>query len=180
MTNRRRSTGQQPGTKSASRPADKPRVNRGFSSSAGVHRIFHFRASEEVFRTVVFDALEDTRDGCVLRGETRRRSILPGPPCPAAPLCAARPDPPVVCPGFGFGRFVLHRISFFRAYGETFRRCVRDALEGTRDACLLGGLFCRRPVLTDPAPPPRRALRPDLPVVCSGFRIDRSVSDTGF
>ena len=40
-----------------------------------------------------------------------------------------------------------------------------DALEGTRDACLLGELFCRRPVLTSPAPPPRRALRPDRSLV---------------
>ena len=40
-----------------------------------------------------------------------------------------------------------------------------DALEGTRDACLLGELFCRRPVLTDPVPSPRRALRPGAPPV---------------
>ena len=38
-----------------------------------------------------------------------------------------------------------------------------------------GRLFCRRPVLTDPAPPPRRALRPDPPVVCSGFGFDKKV-----
>ena len=48
-----------------------------------------------------------------------------------------------------------------------------DALKGTRDACLLGELFCRRPVLTDPVPSLRRALRPDAPVVCSGFGLDR-------
>ena len=29
----------------------------------------------------------------------------------------------------------------------------------------MGGLFCRRPILTGLAPSPRRALRPDLPVV---------------
>ena len=57
-----------------------------------------------MFRTVVFDALEGTRDGCVLREQTRRRLTLLGPPRPAAPPCAARPDPPVVCPGFGFDR----------------------------------------------------------------------------
>ena len=38
-----------------------------------------------------------------------------------------------------------------------------------------GRLFCRRPVLTDPASPPRCALRPDPPVVCSGFGLDKSL-----
>ena len=113
-TKRRRSTRQQPGTKSASRPVDKPRINRGsttrFVPSCGLDRISLVRASEEMFRTVVFDVLEDTRDGCVLRRETRRRPILPGPPCPAAPLCAARPDPPVVCPGFGFDKYLTETI----------------------------------------------------------------------
>ena len=32
---------------------------------------------------------------------------------------------------------------------------------------------CIQPVLTDPVPSPRRALRPDAPVVCSGFGFDR-------
>ena len=46
-------------------------------------------------------------------------------------------------------------------------------LEGTSEACLLGGQFCWHPVLPDPAPPPRRAPRPDSPVVCPGFGLDR-------
>ena len=53
----------------------------------------------------------------------------------------------------------LHRISFVFVFGEMFRRHVVDVLEGTRDTCLLGELFSRRPVLPDPAPP--SALRPD-------------------
>ena len=69
--------------------------------------------------------------------------------------------------------FGLHRILFVRASGETFRRRVFDALGGTRDACLLGALFCRRPVLPGPAPPLRRAPRPDPPVVCPGFGFDK-------
>ena len=72
-----------------------------FVPAFGLHRISLVRASEMMFKTVVFDALEDTSDGGVLRGETRW-PILLDPPCPAAPLCAARPDPPVVFPGFGF------------------------------------------------------------------------------
>ena len=67
----------------------------------------------------------------------------------------------------------LHRISLVRASGETFRRRVFDALEGTREACPLGEQFCWHPVLPDPAPPPRRAPRPDPPVVCPGFGFDK-------
>ena len=57
----------------------------------------------------------------------------------------------------------LHRISLVRACGETFRRRVFDALGGTRDACLLGKLFCRRPILPGPAPPSLCARRLDPP-----------------
>ena len=38
-----------------------------------------------MYRTVVFDALEGTRDGCVLREQTHRRPILPGPAPPSRP-----------------------------------------------------------------------------------------------
>ena len=52
------------------------------------------------------------------------------------------------------------------------RRRVFDALGGTGEACFLGEQFCWYPVLPYPAPPPRRALRPDAPVVCPGFGFD--------
>ena len=54
-----------------------------------------------------------------------------------------------------------------------FKRRFYDASESTREACLLGGQFCWHPVLPDPAPPLRHALRPDLPVVCPGCGLDR-------
>ena len=63
----------------------------------------------------------------------------------------------------------LNGISLVRASGETFRRRVFDALEGTREACPLGEQFCWHPVLPDPAPLPCRAPRPDPLVVCPGF-----------
>ena len=69
--------------------------------------------------------------------------------------------------------FGLHRFSLVRASGETFRRRAFDALGGTREDCLLGEQFCRHPFLTNPAPSPRRVLRADPPVVCSGFGLDR-------
>ena len=75
----------------------------------------------------------------------------------------------------GFCSIGLHMISLVRASGKTFKRRVFDALERPRDACLLGELFCWHPVLPDPAPPPRRAPRPDPPVVCPGFGLDKSV-----
>ena len=89
QTNRCRSTGQQPRTKSGFRPADKPLVNRTFCSSIGLHRISLVRASKETFRTGVFDALGGTRDGCLLGEPIRRRPVLPGPARPAM----RRPDP---------------------------------------------------------------------------------------
>ena len=59
-----------------------PVINRlstaRFRSSNGLHKIYLVRASEELFKTVVFDALEGTRAGCVL---THRR------PAPTRPLC---------------------------------------------------------------------------------------------
>ena len=126
-----------------------------------------------MFRTVVLDALEDTSDGCVLRGEKFRRSILPGPPCPAAPLCAARPEPPLVCPGFRIERFGLNKISLVRASGETFRRRFVDAVESKTDPCLLGQQFCWHLVLLDPAVRP--AVRPDL----ARLRCVRVLDSTG-
>ena len=92
-TRRRRSTGQPPGTKSGRRIADKLRVNRGLCSSIGLHWISFVRVSEESFRTVVFDALGGKRVGCSLGEPTRRRPVLPGPVRPAAPPCAAPPQP---------------------------------------------------------------------------------------
>ena len=68
--------------------------------------------------------------------------------------------------------FGLHRISLVRASGETFRRRVFDALEGTSEACSLDEQFCWHLLLPDSAPPPRRAPRPDPPVVCPGFKLD--------
>ena len=87
----RRSTGQQPGTKSSSRHADnpqetaeKPIVKRGTSSSIGLPTIWLVRASGETFRRRVFDALEKTRVACLL-GEVF---------CPTPPRRpAVRPDP---------------------------------------------------------------------------------------
>ena len=95
--------------------AYQPLVNRGLCSPNGLHRNSLSRASENMFRTIVFDALEGTRDGCVLRQQTRRRPTLPGPPRPAAPPCATRPYPPVVCPGFGFDKQVVNKLCLYQA-----------------------------------------------------------------
>ena len=66
MTIRRRSNGQQPGTKSGRRPGNKPLV-RSLCSSIACYMISFVRASEESFRTVVCHALkflEGKRNGC--------------------------------------------------------------------------------------------------------------------
>ena len=55
--------------------------------------------------TGFFGSLEGRREGCLLPGSTRRRSVLPSPAPPSPPRHAPpRPDRPVVCPGFGFDR----------------------------------------------------------------------------
>ena len=43
------------------------------------------RASEESFKTVVFEALGDKRDACFLGGQTRRRPVRFGPARPGHP-----------------------------------------------------------------------------------------------
>ena len=106
-TKRRRSTGQQPGTKSARGLADKPRINRSstadFVPAFGLHRISLVRASGETFRRRVFDALEGTGVPCFLGEQFCWHAVLHNPAPP--PRCAPRPDPPVVCPGFGLDRW---------------------------------------------------------------------------
>ena len=102
---RRRSTGQQPKMKSGSAPV----VNRTFCFSIGLHRIWLLRASEESFRTGVFDALEGTRGSCpwANRSVGVPSSPAPGPRPAPPPRRAPRSDPPVVhvCSGFGFDKF---------------------------------------------------------------------------
>ena len=104
-TNRRRSTGQQPGTKSARGPAAKPRVKRGLCSSTGLHRISFVRGCEETFRTVVYDTMGGWQDRRLLGRSNRRHAVLPGPAPPRRPAMR-RADPPEVCPGFGLDRFL--------------------------------------------------------------------------
>ena len=48
------------------------RVQRGFCSSIGLHRISLVRASEETFRTGVFNAFEVSRNGCLLGEHVRQ------------------------------------------------------------------------------------------------------------
>ena len=88
---------------------------------------------------------------------------------PARPRPAASSFAPTR-PALGMSGFWVRQV---RSSGENFRRRVFDASEGTGDACLLGEMFCRRPVLPCPAPPPRRAPRLDPPVVCPGFGLGR-------
>ena len=67
-----------------------------------------------------------------------------------------RHDPPMVCPDFGFDRYIVFRLCVLWTV-------VLDASEGTRDNCSLGELFFRPPVLPGSAPPRCPAVgRPDL------------------
>ena len=91
----------------------------------------------------------------------------PAPPRPAAPPCAAptRPARGVYSTGFVCSCFWRDvQASFSRYFGGY-----------ERDPCFLGEQFCRHTVLLDPTSSarPRRAPRPDPPVVCPGFGLDR-------
>ena len=97
------------------RAAVVPRINRlstaghpRFFFSNDLHRNYFVRAAEKLFGTVIFDALEGARDGYFLREQTCRRPTLPSPPRPDASPCAARPDPPVVCPVYGDKKAPIH------------------------------------------------------------------------
>ena len=82
-----------------------PLVNRSLCSPINLHRISLVRASGATFRRRVFDALEKSRKDCPLGAQFywKKVPLDPAPP----PRRAPRRDPPVVCPGFGFDKFVL-------------------------------------------------------------------------
>ena len=101
-----------------------------------------------------FDALEGTVNFCFLGEKFCWHPILPDP---ARPLRRAlRPDPPVICPGFGFDNKYELDCSCFR---RDVQDSVLDSLEGKREGCLRAGSTQRRPVLPSPAPLCRPAVR---------------------
>ena len=169
--NKRRSTGQQPGTKSAHSPSDKPRINR--LSTGCQPRVLFFHLFPYEFLFVCFR--RDINQSCIRCPGVQEGRLTLGPIkpsvsrftqlCPAPPPCRAPPKPTRL--------LYVWVLDITSVLGESLRGFVFDALGGTRDACPLCDLFCRRPVLPDPAPPPRRAPRPDPPVVCSVFELDK-------
>ena len=87
------------------RAAVTPRLNRGSTARCvppSVYLGFRLVVITKNFKTIVFDALEGKKAGCLLGGPTRRRPDLRcrAPPCRTA---VRRPAPPrpAVCPGFG-------------------------------------------------------------------------------
>ena len=109
--------------------ADQPRVNRTFCSPSGLHRNSFVLASEGTFRRNSLRCSgKQKRNGCFLCKLTRRPPFLPRT---APPLCRAplRPDPPVVCPGFGFERFHDHTGSCFAP------QCNEDYCHGRLGGC---------------------------------------------
>ena len=92
-TNRRRYTGQRPGTKSASRPVDKPGTNRGSSSPIGLHRVSSVRASKGKPKRSFFPRLGGNGVFFVLGEQSRRRRpVLLVPARPRRPA-VRRPVP---------------------------------------------------------------------------------------
>ena len=79
---------------------DKPRVNRTFCSSTGLHRISFVRACEETFRTVFYSALEGQRGGWLPRPPKCRHLVLPSVAPPRRPPCAVPTRPARCVSGF--------------------------------------------------------------------------------
>ena len=92
-TNRRRSIGQQSGSKSGFRPADKPRVNRTFCSSICVHMISFVHASGETFGTVSFLRRPGVQEVRLFPGRTGPSASCSAPPAPPRRPAVHRPAP---------------------------------------------------------------------------------------
>ena len=135
-TNRRRYTGQLPGTKSA-RVRDQPLMNRG--------SIAHF------VPPFVFPDMP-----CMKRAykDKRRRSTGQQPGRKSARGPADKPRINRLSTGGFVSAFGLNMIFLVRAYRETFRRRFLDALEGTKDHCFLGKQFRWHPILPNSTRPP--------------------------
>ena len=105
----------------------------------------------------------------ILKGQKRRRSTVQQPGTKGASRLG---DNPLVnrslCSPIG-----LNGVSLVCASGGMSRRRVFDVLGGAGDGCPLGAPFCQCPVLPGPAPPSRRAPRPDPPVARPGLGLDK-------
>ena len=75
--------------------------------TTGFHRISFVRACEETFKTIFYGTVETFRDGRLRGRPNCRHPLLPSFAPPRFPPCTAstRPDPSVLCLGFGFDRF---------------------------------------------------------------------------
>ena len=119
-----------------------------------------------------FEALEGTVDFCFLGEKFCWHAILPDP---ARPLRRAlRPDPPVVCPGFGFDSFGVQNHKCIHTY-DFACACFWENIQGTCPRCFggyEGRLSSGRTVLL--APRPTRP-RPGVPP-CASNRPARGMS----
>ena len=79
--------------------ADKPRVNRTFCSPIGLCGFSFVRACAGSLGTVVHDA----RCPGGRKGRLSPK-LAKGRLSPSHPAAPPRPDPPVICPGFGFDK----------------------------------------------------------------------------
>ena len=133
-TNKRRSTGQSPGTKSARGPAGQQRV-----------LFFHWFTENFIcscFRRDVQNSClrhHGGQEGRLFPGRTDPSASRPALPRPLAPPRRAPPcpDPPVVCPGFGFDNFEWEK----ERWGVVFGSSALDDRESPH--CFFGGILLK-------------------------------------
>ena len=100
---RRRSTGQQSGTKSGHGPTIKPHP-------FGLYRVDFVRAFEKTYRTVVFGILEIENERSSFRGRTPPRFRLAPPRCPAPPRRSGPQHTAPLRPAVGISGFGIRQV----------------------------------------------------------------------
>ena len=111
-TIRRRYTGQQPGTKSARRPADKRQIHHGATAGFALPSVYIgfplFVLPETCpggFSSIVW-RLREAVVSLANRPVGVPSASRPRPAAPPSLRAPPRPDLPVVCPGLGLDRFI--------------------------------------------------------------------------
>ena len=134
--NGRRCSGQQPATKSAIRPADKPLVNCG-STAGFVPPPVYIGFPLFVLlknRSREISSVPWWKRGTDVSWASRTVEVPFGAAWPSFADAPPRPEPPVVCPGFGFGRWIFPNMPCRKGFSKTNNRGCSGQRPGMKTA----------------------------------------------